>query len=225
MTKQPSTRLVNYLTSVSVGLNSFTRLVWNDIATNCLPRKLSPRILNTSASSKMRSRAHRSASSSLKISRHRAGFLLLVKTVIKTALFIVSAVNQIKEQTSIFSIKFAVANLINNQTGGANQGIQARSSFSCLARIRQFVTKLRSFNEIGFKSLLTAFICPLSSVPWLWVIFGICSFSRGAALFSICWTRWVTPNGYVIWISNWSVWNSENHLEVRLPYVSIVPQS
>ena len=83
MTKQPSTRLVNYSTSASVGLNSFTRLVWNDIVTNCLPRKLSPRILNTSASSKMRSRAHRSASSSLKISRHRAGFLLLVKTVLK----------------------------------------------------------------------------------------------------------------------------------------------
>ena len=83
MTKQPSTRLVNYLTSASVGLNSFTRLVWNDIVTNCLPRKLSPRILNTSASSKMRSRAHRSASSSLKISRHRAGFLLLMKTVLK----------------------------------------------------------------------------------------------------------------------------------------------
>ena len=51
-----------------------------------------------------------------------------------------------------------MANLINNQTGGANQGIQARSSFSCLARIRQFVTKLRSLKEIGLKSLLTAFI-------------------------------------------------------------------
>ena len=157
MTKQPSTRLVNYLTSASVGLNSFTRLVWNDIVTNCLPRKLSPRILNTSASSKMRSRAHRSASSSLKISRHRAGFLLLVKTVLKlpSLLYLRSTKSKNRRVFSRSNSQWSISSIIRQE---ANQGIQARSSFSCLARIRQFVTKLRSFNEIGFKSLLTAFI-------------------------------------------------------------------
>ena len=57
--------------------------VCTETVSSFFPRKLSPRSLNTVASSKMRSSAHRSVESSLKSSRQRAGFLLLVKTMLK----------------------------------------------------------------------------------------------------------------------------------------------
>ena len=141
MTKQPSTRLVNYLTSASVGLNSFTRLVWNDIVTNCLPRKLSPRILNTSASSKMRSRAHRSASSLLKISRHRAGFLLLVKTVLKlpSLLYLRSTKSKNRRVFSRSNSQWPISSIIRQE--GRTKEFRQEAVFPAL---RAFVSLSRS---------------------------------------------------------------------------------
>ena len=62
---------------------AFTLPVCTETVSSFFPRKLSPRSLNTVASLKMRSSAHRSVESSLKSSRQRAGFLLLVKTMLK----------------------------------------------------------------------------------------------------------------------------------------------
>ena len=82
-TKQP--RLANkYYSCWSViGSTAFTLPVCTETVSSFFPRKLSPRSLNTVASSKMRSSAHRSVESSSKSSRQRAGFLLLVKTMLK----------------------------------------------------------------------------------------------------------------------------------------------
>ena len=83
-TKQP--RLANkYYSSCWSASSStaFTLPVCTETVSSFFPRKLSPRSLNTVASSKMRSSAHRSVESSLKSSRQRAGFLLLVKTMLK----------------------------------------------------------------------------------------------------------------------------------------------
>ena len=81
--KQP--RLANkYYSSCWSASSStaFTLPVCTETVFSFFPRKLSPRSLNTVASSKMRSSAHRSVESSLKSSRQRAGFLLLVKTML-----------------------------------------------------------------------------------------------------------------------------------------------
>ena len=82
-TKQP--RLTNkyYSCWSAIGSTAFTLPVCTETVSSFFPRKLSPRSLNTVASSKMRSSAHRSVESSLKSSRQRAGFLLLVKTMLK----------------------------------------------------------------------------------------------------------------------------------------------
>ena len=81
-TKQP--RLANkyYSCWSAIGSTAFTLPVCTETVSSFFPRKLSPRSLNTVASSKMRSSAHRSVESSLKSSRQRAGFLLLVKTML-----------------------------------------------------------------------------------------------------------------------------------------------
>lgn len=67
----------------AIGSTAFTLPVCTETVSSFFPRKLSPRSLNTVASSKMRSSAHRSVESSSKSSRQRAGFLLLVKTMLK----------------------------------------------------------------------------------------------------------------------------------------------
>ena len=61
---------------------AFTLPVCTETVSSFFLRKLPPRSLNTVASSKMRSSAHRSVESSLKSSRKRARFLLLVKTML-----------------------------------------------------------------------------------------------------------------------------------------------
>ena len=61
---------------------TFTLSVCTETVSSFFLQKLSPRSLNTVASSKMRSSAHRSVESSLKSSRKRAGFLSLVKTML-----------------------------------------------------------------------------------------------------------------------------------------------
>ena len=83
-TKQP--RLANKYYSSCWSASSSTAFilpVCTETVSSFFPRKLSPRSLNTVASSKMRSSAHRSVESSLKSSRQRAGFLLLVKTMLQ----------------------------------------------------------------------------------------------------------------------------------------------
>lgn len=62
---------------------AFTLLVCRATVSSFLPRKLSPLILNTVASSKIRSSAQSRASSSLKLVRQWDGCLLLVKTMLK----------------------------------------------------------------------------------------------------------------------------------------------
>ena len=81
-TKQP--RLANkyYSCWLAIGSTAFTLPVCTETVSSFFPRRPSPRSLNTVAPSKMRSSAHRSVESSLKSSRQRAGFLLLVKTML-----------------------------------------------------------------------------------------------------------------------------------------------
>ena len=69
-----------YGIGVSEESGAFTLLVCSATVSSRFPRKLSPFMLNTVASSKIRSRAHSSASSSLKLVLQWDGCLLLVNT-------------------------------------------------------------------------------------------------------------------------------------------------
>ena len=72
-----------YRVGVSEESGAFTLLVCRATVSSFLPRKLSPLMLNTVASSKIRSRAQSRASSSLKLLRQWDGCLLLVNTILK----------------------------------------------------------------------------------------------------------------------------------------------
>ena len=59
--------------------------------------------------------------------------LVAGKDDVAVALFVVSPVNQIEEQSGILLIKFTVTYFINNQAGGTNQAVQNRSLLACPA--------------------------------------------------------------------------------------------
>ena len=81
-----------YRVGVSEESGAFTLLVCRATVSSFLPRKLSPLMLNTVASSKIRSRAQSRASSSLKLLRQWDGCLLLVN------------IKDLKEKVMAFSI-------------------------------------------------------------------------------------------------------------------------
>jgi len=68
---------------ISAEVGVLTLMVCRATAFIVLPRRLLPLMLNTVASSKLRSRAHSRVSFSLKLVLRRDGRLLLVKTILK----------------------------------------------------------------------------------------------------------------------------------------------
>lgn len=127
-TKQP--RLANkYYSSCWSASSStaFTLPVCTETVSSFFPRKLSPRSLNTVASSKMRSSAHRSVESSLKSSRQRAG-LVAGENHVKTAFLVVATVDQVKEQPRIQAGSDTVLRFYLRQTVSKDGGAEVLCS-------------------------------------------------------------------------------------------------
>ena len=84
--KSPTTQICIsdfYGVGFSEESGAFTLLVCRATVSSFFPRKLSPLMVNTVASSKILSRAHSKASSSLKLPLQCEGCLLLVNTILK----------------------------------------------------------------------------------------------------------------------------------------------
>ena len=66
----------------------------------------------------------------LKIFAPEGWVLVASEDHIKTAFFVVTPVNQVKEQSGILLVKSTVANLVNNQTRRAHKAIETGIGFS-----------------------------------------------------------------------------------------------
>ena len=78
------------------------------------------------------------------------------KDHVVTPFFLVSAVNQVKEQPSVLLVKLTVPNLINDQAGRAHKRSQQNAFPACTASICHSVTQLRHLNEVSLLPLFTA---------------------------------------------------------------------
>src|SRR5699024_4604050 len=92
----------------------------------------------------------------LKILAPESRVLVAGEDHIETAFFVVSPVNQVKEQPGILFVKGTVANLVNNQARGAHKTVEAGIGLSGTSGCCESVPELRCLNEIGLQSVLAA---------------------------------------------------------------------
>lgn len=121
------------------------------------PRKLSHLMLNTMASSKIRSREHSNASSSLKLLLHSDGFLLLVNTIMKwlSLLYLRSITSKNRRVFSLSNPQCRTSSIIKQE---AYKAIEYKSFLTRPSGRSKFVPELCYLNEVSFNAPATAFI-------------------------------------------------------------------
>ena len=77
---------------------------------------------------------------------------------IEVAFFVVSPVNQVKEQPGILFVELTVTHFINNQAGGAHEAVKHRCLLSGSPGGGELVPQLWHLNEIGLNAPLAALI-------------------------------------------------------------------